>query len=354
MVDFLNTLSQYRVYYYLVITIISFSFFLRFAPSTLKYRDKGSFILSLQSGSLLVFTSGFSISAFISQFYPQYFDPYGIWFATVISLFVIFFQFLTLLSFNSPKTKEILKIIDVSDQSITQKLEEEVRNSQRYERMVQDYADFAYAASHDLRTPATTIKGMVDILEDELDTNCSWNNDLREVFGYLKSASENLLELIRSISEYSQIELDPQRVTDFTINELIDRSVEMLDIGDLEIVKTCNGFKLRADKILLQRVLQNLIENSIKFGAHKVVFSCSKKKDEAVLSIEDDGIGFDPEYSKKIFQIFERLNPDKQGRGIGLTLCQKIVHKHGGTIWAESKGANLGAKITFTIPDSIS
>jgi light-regulated signal transduction histidine kinase (bacteriophytochrome) len=106
----------------------------------------------------------------------------------------------------------------------------------------------------------------------------------------------------------------------------------------------------------LAQVFQNLIANGIKLQsekAPKIHLSAEKKENECVFSVKDNGIGIDPQYSEKIFEVFKRLHRKEEypGTGIGLAICKKIVERHGGRIWVESE-LGKGATFYFTLPIS--
>ena len=109
-----------------------------------------------------------------------------------------------------------------------------------------------------------------------------------------------------------------------------------------------------ADSTQLIQVFQNLIFNGIKFHsdeAPKIHISSEKKESEWVFSVQDNGIGIDPQYSEKIFEIFKRLHTREKysGTGIGLAICKRIVERHGGCIWVESE-LGKGSTFYFTLP----
>jgi light-regulated signal transduction histidine kinase (bacteriophytochrome) len=113
------------------------------------------------------------------------------------------------------------------------------------------------------------------------------------------------------------------------------------------------------DNTQLAQVLQNLIINGIKFHSKKALkihisakrISAENKASEWLFSVQDNGIGVDPQYYNKIFEVFKRLNKKEEypGTGIGLAICKKIVERHGGRIWVESE-LNKGSTFYFTLP----
>jgi len=214
----------------------------------------------------------------------------------------------------------------------------------RLEEANRELRHFANMASHDLKEPARTVTSYAQMLErhlgDELDETAA------EYIAYIQQGSRRMTELIddllayarlaRARTEASSVELD--RLVDEVTRELSDT----IDAANAEI-ETRGLQTVAGDRTGLSLVLQNLVSNAIKFQepdepAH-VGIELEREGANWHLVVEDDGIGFDPKYSDRIFRMFERLEGpgERPGTGIGLAICRKVVEAHGGRIWAESE-----------------
>jgi len=111
---------------------------------------------------------------------------------------------------------------------------------------------------------------------------------------------------------------------------------------------------VRADHTRLVEVIQNLVENAIKYmGAQpqpQVTIGFKSGENELVFFVSDNGMGIDPNYQDRVFNIFEKLDPQSEGTGIGLALVKRIIETHGGRIWVESDGIGKGTTFYFTLP----
>ena len=214
--------------------------------------------------------------------------------------------------------------------------------------------EFSYVASHDLQEPLRTILNYIGLLEDEF---CDKNN--KEQVQYLKfinDATKRMQQLIRDLLELSRvgknIKFDPvdcNRILKEIINDLalsIKDSNAKINISELPVVK--------GNELELKQVFQNLISNAIKFRNKTkqclIDIKADEKDKEFVFSIKDNGIGIENQHKDKLFIIFQRLHSTEEypGTGIGLAICKKIVNKHGGKIWFESKPEE-GTTFYFTI-----
>jgi len=216
---------------------------------------------------------------------------------------------------------------------------------------------FAYSVSHDLRAPLRHIIGFSEKLGSALKD--SGNSEVDRITGIIKKSASKMSLLIDELLAYSRFGrtnlimdmVSLQKVVSEVIKEAQDiiqnRNIEW-KIGTLPDVN--------ADKTLMHLVLQNLINNAIKFTAKKektiIEILCDEtdKKDYKFF-IKDNGAGFNMEYVNKLFGVFQRLHTSEEfeGTGIGLATVRRIIKRHGGTVWAEGK-ENEGATFCFTLP----
>ena len=253
---------------------------------------------------------------------------------------------------NEGKLKGFSKIVrDITElRNARLQLESKTRE---LERSNADLEQFAYVASHDLQEPLRTVSSYVQLLAsrygDKLD------KDAHEFIGFAVDGSKRMKSLISSLLDYSRVnnikpftQIDISALVD---DILMDMKEQVVETGT--IVSYNNLPKINGDPLLIGQLFQNLIANSIKFRGErkpKIKITSVRKDGHYEFCIEDNGIGLNKEYSEKIFIIFQRLNHrDKYpGTGIGLSICKKIVERHGGKIWVDSVPGK-GSKFYFTI-----
>jgi len=216
---------------------------------------------------------------------------------------------------------------------------------------------FTYIASHDLREPLRTVSNYMQVFEEDyieqLDDNA------RKYLNAVNNATKRMSMLIKSLLDFSRLGRNV-KLTFVDCKKLIDDVV-----ADLEtMIKTSKAVievtempRLNLHESDIRQVFQNLIANAIKFRKRgtqpKIKISSQKINEKWKFSVSDNGIGIDPSYFERIFNIFQRLHTDEQeyeGYGIGLANCKKIIQLHQGEIWVES---NIGQGTTFyfTIPN---
>lgn len=220
----------------------------------------------------------------------------------------------------------------------------------------QELESFAYSVSHDLRAPLRHIHGFVNALRQKLARhNALTDPKVQHYLEVIESSSQKMGWLIDGLLTLSRIGrklIEPNPVALRTLveeamtlaqsNLETDASVEFV-IGDLPTVK--------GDAALLQQVLSNLIGNAVKFSRHtpqpRIEVGTTA---EGAIFVRDNGVGFDMKYADKLFGAFQRLHSQTEfpGTGIGLAIVQRIIHRHGGSIWAESQ-PNQGTTFYFTV-----
>jgi PAS domain S-box-containing protein len=223
-------------------------------------------------------------------------------------------------------------------------------------RSNQELEQFAYIASHDLQEPVRTVVGFVQLLEKRLAGKL--DPEALEFMNYAVNGALHMQKLIQGILMYSRVgsRAAPSAPVDSAVaaqealdllNDKVSNSGAQVDMVALPIVA--------ADRTQLVQLFQNLIGNAIKFcphGAPRVRIEACRDGQQWRFAITDNGIGISPEYRERIFIIFQRLHTrsEYEGTGIGLAICKRIVHRHGGRIWVESTGDKQGSRFMFTLP----
>jgi signal transduction histidine kinase len=223
-------------------------------------------------------------------------------------------------------------------------------------RSNEDLANFAQAASHDLKAPLRSIVSFLQLLERRNRTH--FNDTDREFIGFISSGAKQMENLINSLLTFSRID----KQTDPPEEILLDDLLEMVKINLRSQTNECSAEivvsplpTLDAHDFLISQLFQNLISNGIKYNKNPnprvEVAATINAKGKTIFSIKDNGIGIPAEFSKSVFKIFHRLHGmDKyEGSGVGLASCKRIVDVYGGDIWLESVEGE-GTTFFFTLP----
>ena len=223
--------------------------------------------------------------------------------------------------------------------------------------VVAELETFSYSVSHDLRAPLRQVMGFVELLKRDAGPSLS-GESLRHLTSISQSA-KRMGDLIDDLLAFSRVGRAELRKTDVNLDELARET-----LGDFQAETKARTivWKIRplppvwADRALLRMVLVNLISNAVKFtGARaeaKIEIGCAPNgNSETVIFVRDNGAGFNPKYTAKLFGVFQRLHSQAEfeGTGIGLANVQRIIHRHGGRVWAKSV-VDGGATFYFSIP----
>ncbi len=255
---------------------------------------------------------------------------------------------------------DITDLITVRDQltDLNRELEQRVKQrTEELEKANKELESFAYSVSHDLRAPLRHIEGYTKMIIGEL--NDKLNDRTRKYLNTISYSINRMGSLIDKLLSFSRLGRTPMMSAPVNLEKVVN---EIL----LELKDNISGRKIEinvgslpnvyGDPLLLRTALTNLISNSIKFTRNnpqaKIEFNLIQEDNNYyTFCLSDNGAGFDMKYVHKLFGVFQRLHSDRQfeGTGIGLANVQKIITRHGGTIYAEGE-INKGASFYFTLP----
>ena len=218
-----------------------------------------------------------------------------------------------------------------------------------------DLERFVYVATHDLQEPLRLITSFLQLLKKKYDSQL--DEQASEYINYAVDGSRRIKKLILDLLEYSKFSIDRDgfKVLDagkliedvkHSLCSLLKQHHAIIDVKPLPVIY--------ADPSLLHQLFKNLLTNSIKYRGEstpKISIDCIAQGDNYLFSVSDNGIGIDPGYSEKIFDLFQRLHKNEafEGTGVGLAICEKINSLHRGSIWVESMPGK-GSTFYFTIP----
>lgn len=215
---------------------------------------------------------------------------------------------------------------------------------------------FVYTVSHDLRTPLISIKGLIGLLQKDIELGDV--DRIKADMEKINNAADTMGELLSGLLELSRIGRIINPPEQGSLKELAERAAEHLHDKlnrrgvALEIADDMPRYW--GDTLRLLEVFQNLIENAIKFmgdePSPRIEISAQSLGDAIECTVRDNGIGIEPAYHERVFNLFERLDPRIEGTGIGMALVKRIVEAHEGEIRIESDGGNRGCSVVFTLP----
>lgn len=231
----------------------------------------------------------------------------------------------------------------------------QVKNSE-LERQNAELERFTYSVSHDLRAPLVTIKGFIGLLLKDIESGKgeAIQSDIKQI----SDATDNMATQLDELLELSRVGRLVNPPVEIDLNEmaasvvaLFSDSIAKADV-DVKIDQAMPAAYGDVGRIF--EVFQNLVGNAIKFAnsedASVVEIGAEESAGQVVCHVRDNGVGIQPEYLERVFNLFERLDPRIEGTGIGLALAKRIVEFHNGKIWAESEGPGRGSTFWFSLP----
>ncbi|MEX1040211.1 MAG: PAS domain S-box protein [Pirellulaceae bacterium] len=247
----------------------------------------------------------------------------------------------------------LASVVDITERQKAEAERESLIHS--LEAINNELQQFTYTVSHDLKSPLITIKGFMGILAQDLERGDA--EAAREDLAIIDEAAEKMKQLLEDLLELSRIGRVVNPYSNVALADVVDE-VTMLLSGDIErrqvdLSIDIDCTPIPGDRLRLRQVIQNLLDNAIKYGAaeHPVVLIEARETASGVrLTVEDNGRGISPQFTEKIFGLFEKLEPDSDGSGIGLSICQRIIEHHGGRIGVEPGLKLGGARFYFEIP----
>ena len=238
-----------------------------------------------------------------------------------------------------------------------EQLEAGVRERTRQlEQANRELESFSYSISHDLRAPVRAIRGFAQIIHEDHSEQLAGEG--ARLFKFIVNSAVRMDELIEDLLTFSRLNAHPMSGSHIDMRELAESvTAELLDepgktavVIDLADLPAATG-----DRSLLRQVLTNLVGNALKFSGKaaspRIEIGAREEEDCTTYFVRDNGVGFNMNYSSKLFQVFQRLhNPDQfEGTGIGLAIVHRIIQRHGGKVWAES-APDAGATFYFSLP----
>ncbi len=254
----------------------------------------------------------------------------------------------------------LLQIYSVPEKPIYYAITNDITDRKRIDKELleknTELEQFIYMISHDLKSPLVTVKTFLSYLVQDIEKENS--SRIAEDIGFMSTATNKMSILLDDLLEYSRIGRQSKNIQPISFKQLTSDALKLtagnISKNNITVQVKDIDLSLLGDHSELLQIWQNLIENSIKYmgdqanplieiGIHNIIAN-------PIFYVRDNGIGIESQYHEKVFEIFEQLNPEIDGSGLGLALIKRIVELYQGSIYVESKGSGQGACFLFTLP----
>ena len=217
---------------------------------------------------------------------------------------------------------------------------------------------FTYTVSHDLKSPLVTIRGFLGYLEKSM---LAGNHELMRLdMARIVKATDRMQQLLNELLELSRIGHMMNPPANVSFQSIVNQAVEIvqgrLAEKKINVVVGKNLPIVHGDIARLVEAMQNLLDNAAKFMIHQplptieIGMRGTDADGKPICYVRDNGIGIDPKYHERVFGLFNKLNAESEGTGVGLALVKRIIEVHNGRIWIESEGQGKGSTFCFTLP----
>jgi len=250
----------------------------------------------------------------------------------------------------------LIKSKEELEEAIMERTQELSKLAEKLNQSNEDLEQFAYTVSHDLNEPLRMVNTYLQLLHKK-------NKDLLDekstkYIDFAVDGTSRMKILINDLLEISRVGTNNLQVVLVDLNDVIEEIKQSLKIlileNDVTIIHPLLP-SIKADRSLMTQLFQNLIQNAIKYRSEKqpnIIISSALQNGDFHFEVKDNGVGIDPDNLERIFVVFQQLEKESSGSGIGLAIVKKIVTKHGGKIWVESR-IGYGSTFHFTISNSI-
>jgi signal transduction histidine kinase len=279
-------------------------------------------------------------------------------FGLIIIFGLLYWAFRTIMQFAERQDRAEHRLMELNttlEQQVEERVRELNRTNFRLLRVNHDLARFAHVASHDLQEPLRTVSTFTSLFARHFEG--LMDEEAKDYMAYIVSGSRRMSELITDLHKFTQLG-ERLRLEHIHLREIIDATLDahkgLIDDSGARIEVYDPFPVVLVDRVKITTVVSNLLQNAIKFAKDgerpEIHIYMNPQCDTPCLAIQDHGIGFNPIYQDKIFEIFQRLHAGDtyKGTGLGLAISRRIVDLHGGKIWVNSQEGE-GATFFFTM-----